>query len=190
MPDNSLVGGEQPAAHPSWNTGLPWSSIALLLGTLAITALTLLIPARFVARLGAYGYLGLFALTLLANATVILPTPALGAALIGGAALNPWLVGLVTGVAAGLGEITGYLAGRGGSALVAGNRYYLLVEHWMRRYGMLAVFSLAFVPGPLLDVAGLVAGSTRVPFWKFLLPCLLGKTLRYMLVAWIGKLAL
>jgi membrane protein YqaA with SNARE-associated domain len=169
---------------------VPWQSIVLLAATLAITAAMLLIPVSFVQRLGNYGYLGLFVLTLLANATVVLPTPALGAALVAGRALDPWLVGLTTGIAAGLGEITGYMAGRGGSALIEHNRLYQTVERYVQRWGTPTIFVLAFVPGPFLDLAGIVAGSMRMPFWRFLVPCLLGKTLRYIVVAWIGRLTL
>lgn len=174
--------------QPWWH--LPWSSIGLLAATVLLTGAMLLIPRELVAGLGAYGYGGLFVLTLLANATVVLPTPALGAALLAGQALNPWAVGVVAGLAAGLGEITGYLAGRGGSPLLERSRYYGLVERNVQRYGILTIFTLAFVPGPLLDMAGIVAGSMRLPFWKFLLPCLLGKVLRYIVVAWIGRLML
>jgi membrane protein YqaA with SNARE-associated domain len=190
MTDNPLTSTSPAPARAAWNARLPWQSVALLLGSVAISALALLIPPGLVARLGGYGYLGLFLLTLAANATVVLPTPALAAAFVGGAALNPWLVGLVTGIAAGLGEITGYLAGRGGAPLVETKRFHTTVERWMRRYGVATVFVLAFIPGPFLDLAGIVAGSTQVPFWRFLLPCLAGKTLRYVLVAWIGYLAL
>jgi membrane protein YqaA with SNARE-associated domain len=191
MPDRSLPHAPpSPAASRPALRRVPWQSIVLLAATLAITAAMLLIPVSFVQRLGNYGYLGLFVLTLLANATVVLPTPALGAALVAGRALDPWLVGLTTGIAAGLGEITGYMAGRGGSALIEHNRLYQTVERYVQRWGTPTIFVLAFVPGPFLDLAGIVAGSMRMPFWRFLVPCLLGKTLRYIVVAWIGRLTL
>jgi membrane protein DedA with SNARE-associated domain len=139
-----------------------------------------------VARLGAYGYLGVFLLTLLASATIVLPSPALGVAALAGKTLNPWLVGLIGGSAAGLGEITGYLAGLGGSALAERSRFYPRVEGWVRRWGMLTIFVLAFIPGPVFDLAGIAAGTMRMPFHRFLLPCLAGKVLRFIIVAWAG----
>jgi len=158
----------------------------MLGGTLLLTVALVLVPGNLAAQLGAYGYLGVFLLTLLASATIVLPSPALGIAALAGKTLNPWLVGLIGGSAAGLGEITGYLAGLGGSALAEHSRFYPRVEGWVRRWGMLTIFVLAFIPGPVFDLAGIAAGTMRMPFHRFLLPCLAGKILRFVLVAWAG----
>jgi membrane protein DedA with SNARE-associated domain len=158
----------------------------MLFATLLLTIGLVLVPSNLVTRLGAYGYLGVFVLTLLSSATIILPSPALGIAALAGKTLNPWIVGLVGGVAAGLGEITGYMAGLGGSPLAARSRVYPRIERWVRRWGMLTIFVLAFVPGPVLDLAGIAAGTMRMPFQRFLAACLAGKVLRFIVVAWVG----
>jgi membrane protein DedA with SNARE-associated domain len=158
----------------------------MLVATLLLTIGLVLVPGNLVAGLGAYGYLGVFLLTLLSSATIILPSPALGVAALAGKTLNPWLVGLVGGVAAGLGEITGYMAGLGGSPLAARSRFYPRIERWVRRWGMLTIFVLAFVPGPVIDLAGIAAGTMRMPFQRFLAACLAGKVLRFIVVAWVG----
>jgi membrane protein DedA with SNARE-associated domain len=154
--------------------------------TLLLTIALLFVPSDLVARLGAYGYLGVFILTLLSSATIVLPSPALGVAALAGKTLNPWLVGLVGGLAAGLGEITGYMAGLGGSSLVQRSRFYPRVERWVRRWGALTIFMLAFIPGPVFDLAGIAAGTMRMPFPRFLAACLAGKVLRFVAVAWLG----
>jgi membrane protein YqaA with SNARE-associated domain len=161
-------------------------SLLLLLGTLALTIGLLFVPADAVERLGAYGYLGVFALVLLSSATVVLPSPAVGVALVAGRTLDPWLVGLLSGVGAGLGEITGYLVGRGGSELALRSRHYARVERWVERWGTLTIFVMAVIPTPVMDLAGIAAGALRMPFRRFLLACLLGKTVRFVAVAWIG----
>jgi membrane protein YqaA with SNARE-associated domain len=166
---------------------LPWSALLILGGTLLLTIALLFVPSDMVARLGAYGYLGVFILTLLSSASIVLPSPALGVALAAGKTLNPWLVGLLGGVAAGLGEITGYIAGLGGSSLAQRSRFYPRVERWVRRWGLLTIFVLAFMPGPVFDLAGIAAGTLRVPFRRFLLACLAGKVLRFIAVAWAGR---
>ena len=51
---------------------------------------------------------------------------------------------------------------------------------------MLMIVVLAFIPGPGLDLAGIAAGATRMPFRRFLLACLAGKVLRFIAVAWAG----
>jgi len=164
----------------------PWRALLMLGATLLLTVALLLVPGDLVARLGAYGYLGVFVLTLLSSATIVLPSPALGVAALAGKTLNPWLVGLVGGVAAGLGEITGYLAGLGGSPLAQRSRFYPRVERWVRRWGILTIFALAFIPGPVFDLAGIAAGTMRMPFRRFLAACLAGKVLRFIVVAWAG----
>jgi membrane protein YqaA with SNARE-associated domain len=90
------------------------------------------------------------------------------------------------GVAAGLGEITGYMAGLSGSSLAARSRFYPGVERWVRRWGVLTIFALSVVPGPALDLAGIAAGTMRMPFRRFLVACLIGKVLRFIAVAWAG----
>lgn len=161
--------------------------VLLLIATLLLTLGLALIPVDLIARLGAYGYLGVFVLTLLASATIVLPSPAIGVAMLAGKTLNPWLVGLVSGTAAGLGEITGYVAGLGGSALAARSRFYPRVERWVQRWGLLTIFALAVVPGPAFDLAGIAAGTMRMPFRSFLVACLAGKILRFIAVAWFGR---
>jgi membrane protein DedA with SNARE-associated domain len=172
------------ASRPS----VPWRSIALLLGSLAITVGMLFVPSDAVVRLGAFGYLGVFALVLLASATIVLPSPAVGVALVAARTLDPWLVGLLSGLAAAIGEITGYLAGRGGGELALRSRHYPRVERWVARWGMLTIFLLAFIPTPVMDLAGIAAGALRMPFHRFMLACLAGKTLRFVGVAWLGVL--
>lgn len=184
--------GHQPSSQPSASPAaprrrVPWSSIGLIAATVALTIALLFVPPDLTNRLGAYGYLGVFVLTLLASASIVLPSPALGVALAAGRTLDPWLVGLAAGTAAGLGEITGYLAGRGGSAFVDQTRLYTRVERWVQRWGVLTIFVLAFVPGPVLDLAGVAAGTMKMPFWRFLVACLLGKLLRFTIVAWLGR---
>lgn len=168
---------------------LPWRPLLSLAATIALTLLLVVLPLD-VERWGGYGYLGAFVLTLLSSATVLIPSVALGAALKFGAAstLNPLLVGLVSGIAAGLGESTGYLAGRSGAELahVAQRPTYRRVAAWVERRGTLTVFLLAAIPLPLIDVAGLAAGALGMPFARFLLACLAGKLARFIPVALLG----
>jgi membrane protein YqaA with SNARE-associated domain len=166
-----------------------WRALLLPLGTVVMTILLVaLVPVDVMERLGNYGYLGVFVLTLLASASIVLPSPALATAWLAGKTLDPWLVGILSGVAAGIGEITGYLAGYSGSTLAVRSRWYPRVEEWVRRWGPLTVFVLAAVPSPLIDLAGIAAGTLRLRFSLYLVACILGKTLRFIGVAWLGRL--
>lgn len=180
-----------PVASGEQRRGIPWRSALLVVGTIALTVALAFLPVDAVSRLGSYGYLGVFLLVLLSSATIVLPSPAVGVALAAGkAGLNPWAVGGLSGIAAGLGEITGYLAGLGGNALAERSRFYPRVERWVREWGLLTIFVLAVIPSPIFDLAGIAAGAMRVPFLRFLIACMLGKTVRFVMLAWIGRLLL
>jgi uncharacterized membrane protein YdjX (TVP38/TMEM64 family) len=125
-----------------------------------------------------YGYLAVFLVGLISNATVILPLPGLAVSTLLGAVFNPWLVGIVGGVGQALGELSGYLVGYSGHTLVDENPTYQRLVGWMRRHGMLTVFVLALIPNPIFDLGGIAAGALRFPVWKFLLSVTAGKVIR------------
>lgn len=129
-------------------------------------------------ELANYGYLAVFLVGLISNATVILPLPGLAVSTLLGAVFNPWLVGIVGGVGQALGELSGYLVGYSGHTLVDENPTYQRLVGWMRRHGMLTVFVLALIPNPIFDLGGIAAGALRFPVWKFLLSVTAGKVIR------------
>ncbi len=166
-----------------------WRATVLFASTVLLTvALIVFVPIDAVKRLGAYGYLGVFVLTLLSSATIVIPSPALGTAFLAGTALNPWLVGLVAGIAAAIGETTGYVAGYSGSNMATESRFYPRVESWVQQWGFVTVFVLAAVPSPLIDLAGIAAGTLRMRFRAYIIACMAGKTLRFIGVAWLGHM--
>lgn len=142
-------------------------------------------------RLERFAYLGAFLVMLLTNATIILPVPGMVFIFALGGHLNPLLVGLAGGLGGALGELSGYLAGYGTSAIVDGSPVYNRIAGWVGgRYGLGFIALLAFVPNPFFDMAGLVAGTLRVKWWHFLMAVLIGKTLRFILLAYGGALSL
>ena len=133
-------------------------------------------------RLDTYGYIGLFLVSLISAASIVLPMPGAAAITGAGALLDPilgipvpLLVGVVAGVAESLGELTGFAAGYGGSALFAERPVYARVKAWMERRGMLTLFLLSCFPNPLVDVAGVAAGATRMRLSHFVAAVLPGK---------------
>lgn len=176
------------AGQTSKRRRISWRPILTLAGTIALTIGLVLLPFD-PSRLGSYGYGVLFILTLLSSATVVLPSPALAAALQASKTLDPLAVGLIGGLAAGLGEATGYLAGKSGTEVTRLRERQLgrSVERYVSRWGMLTVFILAAIPLPLIDLAGIAAGALGIPFWRFEVACIAGKTLRFLLVAFLGR---
>jgi membrane protein YqaA with SNARE-associated domain len=164
-----------------------WWRVGALLFALALSVLIYVFRDR-VAEFASYGYLGLFVVSVVGNATVLLPMPSLVATFVTGGVLNPWLVGIVSGAGMAIGELSGYLAGYGGGAIVEAKdkERYQRLESWMRRYGSLTIFVLSVIPNPLFDLAGIAAGALHYPVWRFLLPCFLGKTVKGLVLAFAG----
>ncbi len=140
-------------------------------------------------NIGGYGYVGIFLLSILGSSTIVVSAPTFLSTLIGGSVLNPYFVGLVSGLGSSIGELTGYLAGYGGKVLAIDSKIYKKISGWMQRRGFLTVFLLAAIPNPLFDLAGIFAGLTNYSVKKFLLATFLGKTIKFTLIALLGLAA-
>ncbi|MGI2336693.1 MAG: YqaA family protein [Dehalogenimonas sp.] len=140
-------------------------------------------------RLQEYGYLGAFLISALLNATVVLPAGNfLVLAALGATMPAPTFVGLAAALGAAIGEMTGYLAGFSGRAVVPQHhKWYKRVHGWLDRYGMWAIFGLSAAP-LIFDVAGITAGVMRFPARKFFIACFLGRSILYIFLAWAGAL--
>jgi len=134
-----------------------------------------------------YGYLGAFLISLILNATVILPAGNFIVLFtLGGVLPLPVVVGLAGGAGAAIGEMTGYVAGYSGRAMVVKQgKIYARLEHEVRRWGAVTIFVLALVP-LAFDLVGIAAGALRFPLWKFILFCWLGRTILYIIIALFG----
>lgn len=136
-----------------------------------------------------YGYPGLFIIMALSSASVILPLPGFATVLAAGTVANPVLIAISAGLGSAVGELTGYLAGCGGRAIVEEKNIRILkrVEVWLRRHGFFAVLVFAAVPNPFFDVVGVAAGSLSYPMKRFLLACAIGNIVKYFMLAYLGK---
>jgi uncharacterized membrane protein YdjX (TVP38/TMEM64 family) len=140
--------------------------------------------------LAALGYGGAFMVMLLSNATLVLPTPGLIFVFALGSSLHPLLLGVTAGLGAVLGELTGYLTGYSGAIAIEETRLAHRVNGWMTRNGTLTILLLSIVPNPVFDLAGVLAGATRMPVWRFLGVGFVGKTIQSSLIALAGSLSL
>lgn len=168
---------------PAWAIVVP--RVLVLVGITALT-LAILLNREQLRRFAGYGYPGIFIISLLGSATVIAPAPSIAVVFAMGAVLNPFLMGPVAGLGETLGETTGYLAGATGRAVIADRALYQRVMRWTRRYGLIPVFVLSAVPSPFFDIVGIAAGALQIPFWRFLVVCFLGKTVKATLMALLG----
>jgi membrane protein YqaA with SNARE-associated domain len=146
-------------------------------------SITIFIYRHQVRQLQMLGYPGIFLVSLLSNATIILPVPGVLFTSLMGAVFNPVFVALAAATGATLGELSGYLAGFSGQAVVGHSQAYHRIEHWMRRFGHWTILLLAFIPNPFFDIGGMVAGAIKMPLWRFLLFCWIGKFGKMLLFA-------
>jgi len=170
-------------------TRLTLARIAALVIVIGITVV-IFINRDKADALAAYGYPGIFLLAFLAYATVLLPAPGLAFVFTMGAVFQPTGVALAAGAGATLGEISGYLAGFSGQAVIENTQLYLKMKLWMQKNGPLAVLLLAAVPNPVFDLAGVTAGALKMPLAKFLLWCFFGEVIKMYLFARIGSSSL
>jgi membrane protein YqaA with SNARE-associated domain len=162
--------------------------VLVLIGVIALIA-ALFVFRDQVKKLQDYGYVGIFLLSIAANATIIIPIPGVAFTMAMGAIFNPIGVAIAAGLGAALGELTGYLAGFSGQAVAERSKLYSRLTTWMKVHQNLAygaIFLLAFIPNPVFDLAGMSSGALKLPIWKFLIACALGKILKMLLFAYAG----
>lgn len=165
--------------------------IARVLALLAVIAISIYVYSirDQAAELAKYGYPGIFLLSILANATVILPAPGILFVFFMGAVFNPIGVAIAAGIGAAVGELSGYLVGFSGQGVVENTVLYNRIQEWMQMNQWIAdlvILILAFVPNPFFDLAGISAGTLRIPVLRFLFFCSIGKMLKMFAIAYAG----
>lgn len=201
LPDEERFDDEAVPQVASQRRRLAWRLEYIAL-SVAVVVVTILAFTFFyfdvdITRLQTYGYIGVFAISFIGAASIVLPTPSLAAILGGGTVLDslfglpPFLlVGLVAGAGEALGEFTGYGLGFGGSSAVRERSFYQLLERWMSRHGTLTMFVFSAIPNPVFDVVGVAAGAVRMPLWRFFFSVLAGKILKDIALAGGGVLVI
>ena len=138
---------------------------------------------------GAYAYLGVFIVTLIANATTIVPVPYITiVACIAGQSDSLVLVALAGALGSALGESVAFFIGRSGRAIAEETRFYTWVSRQMQHpwRAFVVLFALAAPINPAFDIAGLAAGALGVPYWMFFAAVFLGRMIRFGLLALLG----
>lgn len=165
-----------------------WRVVIVMVIVIALSVL-IYVERDWIRNLGVLGYPGIFLVGLIASAAMFAPMPGL---LVLGAAssvLNPFWAALLFAIGAAIGELSGYFAGIAGQGVVKRSKWYERMEVWMKKYGGITILILGFIPNVLIDVAGMVAGALKMPWYTFLFWCFLGKLPKCFLIAY-GGLAL
>ena len=134
----------------------------------------------------AYGYPGIFLVAFLANATVFVPAPGVAVVFAMGSIFHPLAVGLAAGTGGTLGELSGFLAGFSGQAVIERTDLYTRIHPWVSKYGGWAILVFAAIPNPFFDIAGIAAGVSKMSLWRFLIFCWIGQIIKMSLFAFAG----
>ncbi len=176
-----------------------------LIGTFVGTALPFIMGWLDGDTFKEWGYAGIFLTNFIGTATGFVPVPGLtaaGQALIIAGSRHLFVPGVVVAGSAGmtLAESTAYLQGVVGRGLmeerempVKGrlgvwmSRTAGWVDWLMARWGFLTLLVLSAIPNPFFEFAGITAGAVRMNFWRFLVAVAIGKTIRVILLVWLGN---
>lgn len=138
-----------------------------------------------------YGYLGIFIASLLGSLSILIPIPYVALIFMFGQMLDPILLAFSAGSGAALGEFTSYLLGYCGRTFLSEEKKKRM-EYLLKifsRYGSITIFIFALTPLPD-DLLFIPLGIMRYNFIKAFIPCILGKILMSLIVAYGGKLSL
>ena len=138
------------------------------------------------------GYPGVFLISLLGNATILVPFPYIGVPFfMGSDPYNPWITGILAGLGAMLGEMTGYFTGYLGRNFLETEKTDLFLDY-INKYPQrtpLIVWFLAVTPLPD-DFFIVPLGVARYSWVKVFLTGVVGKVMFLTGVAWAGRLGL
>ncbi|MEM2929447.1 MAG: VTT domain-containing protein [Thermoproteota archaeon] len=138
-----------------------------------------------------YGYLGIFFLSFIGAISVVFPIPYTIVIYLMGSLLDPFLIALSGGLGSAFGEFIGYVLGYYGRVLIGEERrrkmdYMLKI---FDRYGVAAIFLFALTPLPD-DLLIIPLGIMHYNPVKFLIPCILGKSLMCLILALGGRFSI
>ncbi len=146
------------------------------------------------------GYAGTAIISFLGSASVIIEIPfvivpfvlgGLRSSPTGPFLFNPWLIGLLSGVGATLGDMVSYVLGHTGARLLKegeAKKFREFIDAHPTATP-LVIWFLAVTPLPL-DPAVVSLGAAKYPWWKVLIPSLVGEIIFLMGVAWAGRFSL
>ncbi len=139
-----------------------------------------------------FGYLGVFAISVVGAMSIVIPIPYTFVILTLGmeGSLDPLLLTVAGGLGSAVGEFSGYVLGYYGRAVISEKRQRkidFIVRILENRYGPVVIFLFALTPLPD-DLLFIPLGVLRYKFVKAFIPCFFGKLLMCAILAYGGKL--
>lgn len=140
-----------------------------------------------------YGYLGIFFVSFLGSASIVIPIPytiiifSMGSLRI----LDPFLIAISGATGSAMGEFFGYFLGYYGRGIVGEERRKKMnfVLRVFSRYGAISIFLFALTPLPD-DLLFIPLGMMRYSLLKVFVPSFIGKLLMCSILAYGGYLSI
>lgn len=156
------------------------------------TSVLLISPLIFgynIRDLKSFGLVGIALINFFSSATLFLPAPGFLAVGVGGNIYNPLLVAFMAALGSTLGESVGFLFGYSSKKLTASQQHILdsIEKFFHHKYTGVLIVLMAFIPNPIFDAVGIVAGISLFPFKKFLILVFIGRFLRDIIIAYAGQ---
>jgi membrane protein YqaA with SNARE-associated domain len=169
---------------------------------LVTTAVSIILVIRYwqqIAALQNYGYLGAFFIAFVAGCSIPSPISYLLLTFTFGGILNPALVGLASGLGAGIGGTLVFLLGRGGRSFFPNLRHYSVDEEasskmaakfvdWAQKRGSVVVFVMSAMLNPVFAPMAIAMGALRFRLFKFFFMCVAGNLVKAMVISYAGYL--
>ena len=159
--------------------------IAAIVAVFLFNLMLFLLPIDY-AALGGLAYPGAFLLTFVANAAVVVPVPYVPIiAHMATSADSVAVVVILAALGSALGEAVAFFVGRVEKDLFAGHPWFQRLRSFFRYEWRAAIFLFLFaIPlNPVFDAGGLGAGALGIRFRTFFVPVLLGRMVRFAIIA-------
>lgn len=140
---------------------------------------------------GAYGYFGIFLISLIGAMSIFFPIPYTVAIFALGERFEPLWIAVAAGIGSAIGEFSGYLLGVGGRKVIS-EKYKKKMDFLVKvfnKYGAITVFLFALTPLPD-DLLFIPMGVMRYSIVKAFIPALIGKFCMNLLVAYSGRFSI
>ena len=134
------------------------------------------------------GLLGIFIINLVSSITLFLPAPGIATVVAGGFLYNPLVVAIVAALGSAIGDFVGYMLGRSGKEVLFKKQsfWYNIFKETFHKFGAIFIILFSFIPNPVFDAVGVVAGLFSYSPVRFFIYVLIGRFLRNLLLAGIG----
>jgi membrane protein YqaA with SNARE-associated domain len=155
-----------------------------------ISSTSAVIDVEWITYLVQFGYIGVFLISLISALTIIFPIPYTLVLYALGSSLDPVLLAIASGLGSALGEVSGYILGYYGRAIVS-EQMKRRMEYMLKifdRFGVVAIFLFALTPLPD-DLLFIPLGMMRYSLVKALIPTVIGKVLMSFIIAYSGQVS-